>query len=31
VAGRLEVRDITPDLLDGLVVLGEIDDGSDDE
>jgi len=31
VAGRLEARDITPDLLDELVVLGEIDDGSDDE
>ena len=31
VAGHLEVRDITPALLDELVVLGEIDDGSDDD
>lgn len=31
VAGRLEARDITPDLLDELVVLGEIDEGSDDD
>lgn len=31
VAGRLEAREITPDLLDELVVLGDIDDGDDDD